>query len=261
MSVPSVAWAQASTLAEPQVGPVQPPEPSAVRRGHDAYQRYCQSCHGIYGYGRGESADYLEVKPRDFTVGVYKFRSTPSGTLPTDADLARSIRNGMWGTGMPSWRGLSDGEVADLVAYLESFSDKFYKEGRGVPITIPPEPPTSPQSVAAGKELYEENGCATCHGKEGRGSASAPDLKDAWGNPIRPLDFTNGHWKSGPTRADLYKDFMTGLNGTPMPSYAEVLRPEQAWDLVHYLVSLVTKRGWRAGDSPGDQGRFDLQAP
>jgi hypothetical protein len=31
---------------------------------------------------------------------------------------------------------------------------------------------------------------------------------------------------------------MTGLDGTPMPSYADVIKPEDAWDLVHYLRTL-----------------------
>jgi mono/diheme cytochrome c family protein len=31
---------------------------------------------------------------------------------------------------------------------------------------------------------------------------------------------------------------MTGLDGTPMPSFADVIKPEDAWDLVHYLRTL-----------------------
>jgi mono/diheme cytochrome c family protein len=33
---------------------------------------------------------------------------------------------------------------------------------------------------------------------------------------------------------------MTGVDGTPMPSFADVVKPEEAWDLVHYLRTLQT---------------------
>ena len=137
----------------PARGAVQLPDPAAVHRGHDLYQRYCQSCHGGEGNGRGDSADFLTTKPRDFTRGVFALRSTPSGTLPTDADLFRSIRNGVWGSGMPRWAGVSDGEIWDLVAYVESFSERFYAEARGAPVTIPAEPPRTADSIAAADEL------------------------------------------------------------------------------------------------------------
>ena len=38
----------------------------------------------------------------------------------------------------------------------------------------------------------------------------------------------------------LYRIFMTGFDGTPMPSFADVIKPEQAWDLVHFLRTLQT---------------------
>ena len=40
------------------------------------------------------------------------------------------------------------------------------------------------------------------------------------------------------TDRDLYKIFMTGLDGTPMPSFADNIKPDEAWDLVFYLRTL-----------------------
>ena len=37
---------------------------------------------------------------------------------------------------------------------------------------------------------------------------------------------------------DIYRTLMTGLAGTPMPSYVDALEPDQAWDLVYYVLSL-----------------------
>ena len=55
-----------------------------AKRGKALYERYCIFCHGVDGDGRGESAPYLDPKPRDFTKAMFKCRSTPSGSLPLD---------------------------------------------------------------------------------------------------------------------------------------------------------------------------------
>src|ERR1700752_1789281 len=55
--------------------------------GKKLYRRYCVGCHGPLGDGNGENAQWIEPKPRDFTAATFKCRSTPTGTLPTDADL------------------------------------------------------------------------------------------------------------------------------------------------------------------------------
>ena len=88
---------------------------------------------------------------------------------------------------------------------------------------------------------------------------SASTLRDNWGNPIAPRNFTHGgnDMKSGPAPQDMYKAFSTGLDGTPMPSYADFLNPDQRWDLVHYVMSfgppdtylILTKQ--QAGDAYG----------
>ena len=68
---------------------------------------------------------------------------------------------------------------------------------------------------------------------------SAATLTDSNNQPIRPYDFAEGsRFKCGTSNQDLYKVFMTGLDGTPMPSFADTLKPEEAWDLVHYLRTL-----------------------
>jgi mono/diheme cytochrome c family protein len=91
-----------------------------------------------------------------------------------------------------------------------------------------------------GAELYQSLGCFNCHGAKGRGDGpSAAELKDDWGNKIVPYDFSSGgRLKCGDQPADLYRVFMTGLSGTPMPSFADSLSPQDAWNLVHYLRSL-----------------------
>jgi mono/diheme cytochrome c family protein len=209
--------------------------------GGALYQKLCSQCHGEQGDGKGIAAPRLMPLPRDFTAGKFKVRTTPSGALPTDADLLKVIRDGMPYTSMPGWSHLSDGELRELVAAVKSFSSEFADPARQpTAIAIPKAPKATPESAAKGREVYESIGCAACHGELGRGDGlSAPGLKDDWGKSIRPADLTK-RWtfRGGPTREDIYRTFTTGMNGTPMPSFAESLSDEARWQLVDYLVSL-----------------------
>ncbi|HSD18715.1 MAG TPA: c-type cytochrome [Anaeromyxobacter sp.] len=216
-----------------------PPNPAAAARGKKAFDRYCISCHGVAGDGRGPTADWIDPRPRILTSGVFKFRSTPSGTLPTDSDLLKTITNGLHLTFMPRWAPITALERADLVQYVKSLSPRFVDEPQGQSIAIPPAPSFTPELVRKGKDVWDKVQCAACHGDTGKGDgASAATLRDDWGFAIRPHDFTSGPLKVGDRPEDLYNAFMTGLNGTPMPSYAESISPEDAWALVSYVRSL-----------------------
>jgi len=83
-------------------------------------------------------------------------------------------------------------------------------------------------------------GCFNCHGEKGKGDGPAmPTLLDDWGHKIVPYDFTGGATlKCGDRPEDIYRVFMTGLTGSPMPSYDGQVSPEDAWNLVHYLQTL-----------------------
>jgi mono/diheme cytochrome c family protein len=217
--------------------------------GRQLYFRYCWGCHGFRGDGNGENwlptgsyptTPYLNIQPRNFDAAVFKCRSTPTGTLPTDQDLYNSVGRGFVMTNMPSWIALTDQQRADLVAFVKAFSPRWKNEKPGEPITVPPEPKLTIESIKHGQELFQKLECWKCHGPEGRGDGpSASTLTDSNDQPIRPYNFAVGsRFKCGTTNRDLYKIFMTGLDGTPMPSFADVVKPEEAWDLVHFLRTL-----------------------
>ena len=223
--------------------------------GARIYARYCEGCHGVDGDGKGPAAAMLIVKPRDFTKGIFKFRSTPSGTLPTDEDLYKIVSRGVYRTSMPEWSLLTERERLAVIQYVKGFYPEWRTRGPGAPIFIPPPPTTlgSADAVARGRELYGLLECSTCHGSGGHGDGpSAPGLQpDAWGNPQKPFDFTKGQLKSGPTPQDVYRTFMTGINGTAMPSYYDIfaepdgdnIRVGDAWNLVSYILSLRAPAG------------------
>jgi mono/diheme cytochrome c family protein len=211
-----------------------------AKHGKALYIRYCIFCHGPQGDGRGESAPYLDPKPRDFTKAVFKCRSTPSGTLPLDSDLYNTISRGIHATGMPSWKPLLPQERADLVAYIKTFSPAFQEEQPGSAVAIPAEPPSSPESIKRGAALFQSMNCWSCHGKDGRGHGpSAASLTDDRGYPVVPFDFTSGRrFKCGDSDQDMFRDLVTGLDGTPMPSFASAMTADQRWDVVHYIRTL-----------------------
>jgi mono/diheme cytochrome c family protein len=209
--------------------------------GKKLYEVNCAQCHGEKGDGNGIAAPLLLPKPRDFTSGKFKIRTTPSGALPTTQDLKNIIRAGMPYTAMPAWPQFNEQQLTQLVYYVKSFDPAFANpERQAEPIEIPAAPPLSNDSIEKGKKLYADLGCARCHGDTGRTDGiSAPTLKDDWGNPIRAADLTR-RWtfRGGPKREEIFRAFSTGLNGTPMPSFVDALSAEQRWDLANYVYSL-----------------------
>lgn len=221
------------------------------------YRRYCAGCHGELGDGNGEVAQWFEPptwpKPRDFTMAIFKCRSTLTGMLPTDEDLFDTIARGLTNSGMPPWNTFTRQQRADLVAYIKTFSPRWEKEKAGDPITVPPEPPVTIESISHGKYLFTKLECWKCHGPQGKGDGpSASTLTDSKDNPIRPYNFAAGaddsRFKCGSTNRDIYKIFITGVDGTPMPSFSDVIKPADAWDLVHFLRTLQVHRRGKEND-------------
>jgi mono/diheme cytochrome c family protein len=211
-----------------------------ARAAQGNYRRYCAGCHGDWGDGDGENAQWLEPKPRNFTLGQFKCRSTPTGTLPTDEDLYATIGRGVVDSNMPQWLPLTDQARVDMVAYVKHFSAKFVTEKPGASIRIPPEPEITAERIKAGQALFQKLECWKCHGVEGRANGpSAATLTDDQNLPIRPFDFHDeSRFKCGNSDQDLYTIFMTGLDGTPMPSFSDNVKADEAWELVFYLRTL-----------------------
>lgn len=221
--------------------------------GKKFYQRFCIGCHGPFGDGNGENAQWIDPKPRDFVAATFKCRSTPTGTLPTDQDLYNSVARGFTNSNMPHWDALTKQTRIDLVAYIKTFSQRWQTDKPGEVLKIPAEPPVTIQSITHGSELFQKMECWKCHGQQGRGDGpSASTLTDSKDNPIRPYNFAAGtddsRFKCGAENQDIYRIFMTGLDGTPMPSFADVIQPNDAWDLVHFLRTLQVNRKSRESD-------------
>jgi DMSO reductase family type II enzyme heme b subunit len=227
----------------------------------ETYQLHCAVCHGEKGAGDGPAADSLLPRPRDFTRGLWKFKTSPGDLPPRDSDLVDTIKLGLVGTSMPGWSDLlADRQIAALVALLKRFDtsgtwapkdaakEDFDAEGRYLkdkPRVISEREPTegriaySAESIAKGKEVFQEN-CRKCHGQAGRGNiTSGKLLEDDWGQRVWPRDLTKPWtWRITEASADseggrddsrrdeIIRNILTrvaiGIRGTPMPAHRAV---------------------------------------
>lgn len=220
--------------------------PSTPASGKDVYDRYCTSCHGEYGLGDGPAAALLAPTPRDLTKGIYKFRSTQSGSVPTDDDLLKVVRDGVHGTSMIGWTGvIPDDQIQAVVQYVKALSPRFATE-QPKPVQTAPEIPSSSVSIDAGKAVYDNLQCAACHGEEGRDAgAIAGVLQDDWGKPLKPARLTEPwSFRGGSSARDIYLRLKTGIDGTPMPAFADVATDKELWDVANYIRSLGRKPTW-----------------
>jgi len=222
-----------------------------IEYGKNVYARRCEGCHGLTGNGNGPAATFMyKFRPRNFNAGVFKFRLTPSGSLPQDGDLYRTVTRGIRGSSMPSWHMLPDKVRIAVIQYIKyelavDRSDPeepyhyFVEEPAEAPMYIGMAPEPSEDIVKHGKEVWQQAKCWECHGNSGKGDGDkSSELEDDFGYPILPADLTAGLYKSGPSVKDIYRTVTTGLSGTPMPSYGDSLPEEDRWALAYFVLSL-----------------------
>jgi mono/diheme cytochrome c family protein len=226
---------------------------SRLKHGQRVYQQHCVQCHGVNGDGQGPAATAMYPRPRDYRLGKFKFTSTTYGSKPLREDLVRTVRRGARGTSMPSFALLPDEEVEAVVDYVTALAQRGELE-RELALTA-----EAFEEVDA--EMFESEsipflakiGCAKCHGEDGRGQTPenlAGERKDDWGHVTRAADLTSGMLHGGQEPMDIYRRIYGGINGTPMPQFANVLQsePQTIWNLVAYVQYLTDRR--RAGETP-----------
>jgi len=270
-------YLQPKLLAEPDAPPVD------LARGQAVYQERCVQCHGVSGDGNGPAAKYMYPRPRDYRRGLFKFTSTPYGSRPLRDDLLRTVRLGIRGTSMPAFnllpeqdqqavvdyvimlarRGEMEQGIVDLAETEEEVDPELVQEDVVAVVLhrwneaeesevrpLTPQPRFTSEHVERGKQAFLTKGCLKCHGEDGRGQTKENRGNDAWGQPTRAADLTSGMLRGGPRPIDIYRRIYSGINGTPMPSFANALQtePETIWDLVAYVLDVSSRR--RQGQIP-----------
>ena len=176
------AGAVGNAFAASQPGKPMPEVTDAfLEQGKVIYFKRCSFCHGLLGDGNGPASDFLDPRPRDFTLGTFKFRVTQSGELPLDTDLFRTVSRGLPGTAMQAFdsdlikNGLSEEQRWAVIAYIKTFAFEYEDEEldpvkRGKVVEPPAHrAPYNADTIAKGKEVFERAKCWECHGKLGRG--------------------------------------------------------------------------------------------
>lgn len=234
----------------------------------DLYETRCAVCHGQTGEGDGPAAEFLYPKPRNFTLGLFKYNNSPFKELrPTDENLFRVIASGLPRTAMPAWGSvLSEAEIQDLINVVKAFDwvgtwapkdapdSDFDDEGLYIgpqvsitdEISVAQTLPITETSLEIGREEFLKS-CSPCHGNEGRGSPSAEKrLRDEWGARIWPRDLTkpwtwrvtNVDGNAEETIANIFTRLSVGIPGTPMPAHEGGVSLENRWHIAHYVYTL-----------------------
>ncbi|MFQ5737581.1 MAG: c-type cytochrome [Acidobacteriota bacterium] len=121
--------------------------PGSPRRGETVLERKgCLNCHSLHGKGGSVAPDFGEM---DWSYSVTEI----AGLM---WNHGREMRDLMAERKM-NWPEFSGGEMADLISFL-------YFLGFADP----------PGDARSGQQLFAQQGCVRCHGREGGGSA--PDL-------------------------------------------------------------------------------------
>ncbi|MCF6363473.1 MAG: c-type cytochrome [Gammaproteobacteria bacterium] len=218
------------------------------------YQQRCAVCHGEHGANDGPASKRMYPQPRDFSLALFKYKTSPGTLPPRDSDLFHTIKRGLTESGMPAWGNfLSDAQIDSLIPVIKGFDitaawapedadeDDFDEEGYYLKTDFLQiseiEPVTgqvsfSEKSIAQGKVAFDKI-CIKCHGPEGRGNITTAKswLEDDWNNRIWPRDLSKP-WTWRVTQADgpeaqsreqtirnIYTRLSIGLPGTPMPAH------------------------------------------
>ncbi len=219
--------------------------------GEKVFAKYCAVCHGPDGKGNGPAAPSMKPRPRDFTAGEYKYKTTAQGSPPTDDDLARVVKEGLIASGMPYFSDvLSDGEIRDVVRHIKGLGNLG---SAPMPVPIARRVAGDAASIARGKQLYVSKGCVECHGSNYRGVNKYQDAKGAE-VPIRDL---TAPWtfRGGAEPEQLWLRLTAGMTPGPMPSYEGATTPEERWDLVNFVGSVARIPPWEPGGKLGGPGQ------
>src|SRR5213083_801404 len=268
----AVLWATGDVKADSGLSPgfikgANPakPDPNMIEEGKKIYFRKCVWCHGVDGAGDGPGADRLWPRPRNFNQGTFKIRHTASGELPLfdptkpvagQNDLFDTVTHGLPGSAMPSWDGiLTEQQRLQVLSFVTTqlvkdrkFDDKtetFSILDINNKEALKPVP-YSKESIEKGANLFVEKRCIECHGAEGRGDGNPFNLKDDWGFSIQPANW-HKCWNFRGSRQDpynvknIFRTFSTGVNGTPMPSFADNTTIEERWHIANFVQSLCER--------------------
>ncbi|CAN5622320.1 hypothetical protein BH10CYA1_BH10CYA1_42510 [soil metagenome] len=225
-------------------------------RGRQIYIREgCFYCHTQFtrlqdrGYGPLVTAgDYVYETPHQLgTARTGPDLTNEGGRFPSQWQKAHLVlpRSVKPGSIMPSFSYLSDPDMNDLVAYIQTLGNKRLPEKfveapaeylesteAGRALLARKHVDTNATATSnAGRGIYTQN-CASCHGLEGRGNGPNSLTLEK-----KPANFTRPYYKQYDDAMWFYRT-SEGVAGTRMPRWNLILTEEQRWYVVAYLKTL-----------------------
>lgn len=239
-----------------------------LNKGKLIYTEYCMPCHGVKGDGKGVAAKGMQVPPRNFTTGIFKFGRVLSGELPHDKHFKEILTKGLNGTAMLPWD-MEDGAMEAVIQYIKTFAPEVW-EGKDKELGAEINPSKDPFGLAhksaaikKGKEIYHMvANCQSCHrayATKQELNAWAPKYDEdptpmdefdedmykikrqetEWGFQNVPPEFTWNNVRSARTVPELYVRLAAGVGGTSMPAWKDTLSDEEIWAVAYYVKSLM----------------------
>lgn len=250
-------------------------EPSQLALGERIYLEHCYACHGKKGDGNGPASKGLVPPPRNFTQGLFKFGWVLSGELPTDEDLYRIIKKGLHGSAMLPWD-LERPALMAVIQYIKTFAPHVWEgadKKLGNQVTLTKDPyglAHQASAIKRGRDVYHlEANCQSCHrayvsrkefqkmnARVNGDEIALEDIEEDFYQlknqeseylfsgterlaKTLPPDFTWHSVRSAQTVEELYLRLKSGIGGTTMPSWHEVLSDHDLWAVSHYVRSLM----------------------
>ena len=200
---------QAPPGAMTEAPPVPQFTPEDIKEGKSLFQGECGECHGVDGSGAVGPNLHGAIQKRG-AQGVFLV-----------------IRNGIPGTGMAPVSNLNNKRAWQVVAYLQTFNSADTGEA-------------ATGDPAKGKEVYEANGCATCHTIGDQGGGVGPDLT-----------------RIGASRSPKYlHDFLLDPGKNPP---ADARLPERGQFTGYLVTHVVTKDGQDVTGIRVNEDTFSIQ--
>ncbi len=177
------------------------------------YQKYCGTCHGDEGDGRGRAGVQLSPPATAFT------RADPARL--TEQYMLRIIRDGKPGTAMVGYgRRLSTEEIQALARFIRT---RFVAPAENAA------PAAGDPRLAAGKAIYVKH-CAACHGDRGNTAVWARN-----GLNPPPRDFTRPEAREELSRERMITSVSYGRPGTAMMPFRSRLSRQEIEQVVDYV--------------------------
>src|SRR4029077_697026 len=110
--------------------------------------------------GRGATAPWVNPHPRDYRQGVFKFTSSSQGEgsrKPRKYDLLRTLREGIEGTSMPSFRLLPEEDLEALASYVIHLSMRGEIEFQVIRALVKGEESNVQETISAYLDLTRGN--------------------------------------------------------------------------------------------------------